>query len=245
MTGQISSQEKSRRARKHSGRRRAWIQSSPAPPRVFQVARTSVSVVRMSAPARLKVDAPGAPLTTTGFHWDTTTCCLLSTQIRNQVSGVGHHDTLVTIPVETVARGLREKVRKPPDRVVDSRPRRPIQPSVVEAIRNAQSAGFPGLAYFRITAERGRFAARVNRVGGSSVDDRNASSRDPLSAGIAWSSRITTLAMGFVLPILAGVWADSRLGTKPALTLTGFVLGLAVGIVQLLQIVHDRGRREP
>lgn len=77
------------------------------------------------------------------------------------------------------------------------------------------------------------------------MDDRNASSPNPLSAGIAWASRITTLAIGFVIPILVGVWADSRLGTKPWLLLTGFALGLTVGMVQLLQIVRERGQRRP
>lgn len=51
--------------------------------------------------------------------------------------------------------------------------------------------------------------------------------------------------MGFVIPILAGVWADSRLGTKPLLLLAGFALGLTVGMVQLLQIVRENGRRRP
>jgi F0F1-type ATP synthase assembly protein I len=77
------------------------------------------------------------------------------------------------------------------------------------------------------------------------VDDREESSRSPLSVGVAWASRITTLAMGFVLPILAGAWADGRLGTKPWLMLGGFALGLTVGTVQLTQIVRERGRRGP
>ena len=51
------------------------------------------------------------------------------------------------------------------------------------------------------------------------------------------------LAEAGVLPILAGVWADGRLGTKPWLMLGGFALGLAVGMVQLMQIVRERGRR--
>jgi F0F1-type ATP synthase assembly protein I len=75
------------------------------------------------------------------------------------------------------------------------------------------------------------------------VDDRGDEARSPLSAGIAWASRITTLALGFVLPILAGSWADGRLGTKPWLMLGGFALGLAVGTVQLMQIVRERGPR--
>ena len=37
------------------------------------------------------------------------------------------------------------------------------------------------------------------------MDDRKESSREPLSLGIAWASRITALALGFVLPILAGI----------------------------------------
>jgi F0F1-type ATP synthase assembly protein I len=83
------------------------------------------------------------------------------------------------------------------------------------------------------------------QFGSDSVDDREESSggTSPLSAGLAWASRITTLGIGFVVPILAGVWADNRLGTKPWLLLTGFALGLAVGFLQLLQIVRERGRR--
>ena len=50
---------------------------------------------------------------------------------------------------------------------------------------------------------------------------------------MAWVSRITTVGLEMVLPGLAGVYLDRKLGTS-FLTLIGFGLGLVVGMTHLL-----------
>lgn len=48
-------------------------------------------------------------------------------------------------------------------------------------------------------------------------------------------------ALGMVLPGLVGYWADTRLGTRPVLTILGFALGMTYGIWELVRM----GRRRP
>lgn len=68
-------------------------------------------------------------------------------------------------------------------------------------------------------------------------------SRSPLSAGLHWASRITSLGLMFALPTLAGVYIDRQFGSNPIGTLVGSVVGFATGMVQLLQIA--RGGQKP
>jgi hypothetical protein len=63
--------------------------------------------------------------------------------------------------------------------------------------------------------------------------------RTPLSVGMAWASRVTTLGLEFSLPALGGHWLDTRLGTRPWLTLVGSVIGFAVGMMHLLRIARE------
>jgi hypothetical protein len=49
------------------------------------------------------------------------------------------------------------------------------------------------------------------------------------------------VALGMVLPGLAGYWADTRLGTRAVLTILGFALGMTYGIWELVRM----GRRRP
>jgi ATP synthase protein I len=63
-------------------------------------------------------------------------------------------------------------------------------------------------------------------------------SRSPLAVGIMWASRVTTLGLEFSLPVMAGYYLDRWQHTSPAATLTGLVLGFAVGMVHLLQIAR-------
>jgi ATP synthase protein I len=64
-------------------------------------------------------------------------------------------------------------------------------------------------------------------------------SRSPLAVGIMWASRVTTLAMEFALPALLGVYVDGRWGTKPVITLLGFVLGFGAGMMHILRISRE------
>jgi hypothetical protein len=66
-------------------------------------------------------------------------------------------------------------------------------------------------------------------------------SPSPLSVGIEWASRITTIGLEFVLPMVLGYGMDSWLRTSPFGTLAGAVLGFALGMWQTIRM----GRRLP
>ncbi len=66
------------------------------------------------------------------------------------------------------------------------------------------------------------------------------SSRSPLSVGMDWAARITTLGLEFALPAVGGVYLDRYLGTMPVATLIGSVLGFTVGMIQLLKIAKAK-----
>ena len=73
-------------------------------------------------------------------------------------------------------------------------------------------------------------------------------SPSPLSVGLEWASRITTIGLEFVLPMVLGYGVDSWLGTTPAGTLVGAVLGFALGIWQTIrttQKLPGHSRRAP
>jgi len=61
--------------------------------------------------------------------------------------------------------------------------------------------------------------------------------RSPVAVAMAWSSQMTTVAAEMVIPGLAGLWVDSKLGTRPLLGVIGFALGLVLGIWHLLKLV--------
>jgi len=52
------------------------------------------------------------------------------------------------------------------------------------------------------------------------------------------------MAIGVVLGLLAGQWADEKLGTDPWLTLLGLVLGAGVGFRALLALTRPTGDDE-
>lgn len=68
--------------------------------------------------------------------------------------------------------------------------------------------------------------------------------RSPLSVGVYWASRVTSLALEFTLPALAGMYVDKQLGSMPLGTIIGAVLGMAVGMLHVLQFAKDRGQGE-
>src|SRR6266852_6376359 len=63
--------------------------------------------------------------------------------------------------------------------------------------------------------------------------------RPPLAVAMEWVSQITTVVAEMVLPGLAGQWLDKRWGTR-FLTLTGFALGVSVGIWHLVAMTRPR-----
>ena len=55
----------------------------------------------------------------------------------------------------------------------------------------------------------------------------------PMAAAMEWVSRIFAVALEMLLPGLAGIWLDKKLGTG-FLVLVGFGLGIALAIWHLL-----------
>jgi hypothetical protein len=63
--------------------------------------------------------------------------------------------------------------------------------------------------------------------------------RSPLGVGLEVASRITTIGMEFALPAAAGFGLDSWMGTTPAATLTGAVLGFLAGMYSCVRMARD------
>lgn len=88
--------------------------------------------------------------------------------------------------------------------------------------------------------------ATVDSVSGEKVNgedvDRRPSTSSPIAEAMQWVSRITTVGLMMVLPAIGGRWLDERRGTS-YWALIGLVLGLTVGLWQLLQIAGGKPRR--
>jgi ATP synthase protein I len=72
----------------------------------------------------------------------------------------------------------------------------------------------------------------------SCVDDRRVSVTW-LSVGIAWASRITTLALEFTVPVLFGVGLDRWWGTSPLATIFGSILGFVLFMLHTLRLAKE------
>ena len=57
-----------------------------------------------------------------------------------------------------------------------------------------------------------------------------------MATAAQWVSRITTISIEMVLPGLAGVWLDGKLGTVVLFTLAGFAFGISFGIWHLVRM---------
>ncbi len=63
--------------------------------------------------------------------------------------------------------------------------------------------------------------------------------RSSIAVAFGWASRITTTAVGMVIPGLVGFWLDQRLGTLVLFTLLGFGSGVTIGIWQLVRMTSS------
>jgi F0F1-type ATP synthase assembly protein I len=92
----------------------------------------------------------------------------------------------------------------------------------------------------------GQYLAGVRRTVARSpdVDQRGnqvtepTDDRSPLAKAYQWSARIMVVALEMVLPGLAGLWLDKRLGTIVLFMLTGFALGGTAAVVHLMRMVR-------
>lgn len=70
--------------------------------------------------------------------------------------------------------------------------------------------------------------------------------RPPLVTAMEWTSRITTISLELVLPILGGYWLDHRLGTRVLFVIVGVILGFSASLWSLLRLVKPTGiNRDP
>jgi ATP synthase protein I len=77
--------------------------------------------------------------------------------------------------------------------------------------------------------------------------------RSPLGVGLDLATRVTTIGLEFALPAAAGYGLDSRLGTMPAATVTGVLLGFLIGMLHAVRMSREMvgdpsrpgGRRGP
>ncbi len=71
--------------------------------------------------------------------------------------------------------------------------------------------------------------------------------RSPLGVGLELASRITTIGLEFALPPVAGFGVDYWLGTTPAATITGAVLGFVAGMLHAVRLSSElaSGPRRP
>ena len=69
--------------------------------------------------------------------------------------------------------------------------------------------------------------------------DKPPDDRSQLALAMAWASRITTVSVEMVVPIVGGYWLDGWCGTEPALTVLGAAFGLTAGLWHLLRMTRS------
>jgi F0F1-type ATP synthase assembly protein I len=55
-----------------------------------------------------------------------------------------------------------------------------------------------------------------------------------------WASRVTSAALGFVLPAVVGAYADRRFASSPIGTLIGIGLGFVAGTVSVVNLARSK-----
>lgn len=64
--------------------------------------------------------------------------------------------------------------------------------------------------------------------------------RSPMAVALEWSSTIISISVAMVVPGLAGYWLDGKLGTGFVFLLLGMVVGVVVGIWQLVRLAQKK-----
>lgn len=65
-----------------------------------------------------------------------------------------------------------------------------------------------------------------------------------MALAMEWVAKITTISLEMVLPGIGGSYLDELWGTK-YLAITGFGLGMAVGLWHLILLTNQNSRRKP
>ena len=88
------------------------------------------------------------------------------------------------------------------------------------------------------------------------MDDHDDRHPDRKSAGLSGFARAMraaepyvqaswSLVAGVALGVLAGYYADKKLGTTPWLLVTGSCLGMALGVYAFIKAILDAEKRQP
>lgn len=88
------------------------------------------------------------------------------------------------------------------------------------------------------------FLLMTNRV--TAIEDSvspESDGRSPIAIGFERASRIFVAGTTFLVPILAGHWVDRVAGSAPLGLLVGTILGLMVGMVQLVRVARGSSPR--
>ena len=62
--------------------------------------------------------------------------------------------------------------------------------------------------------------------------------RSPFAIAMEWSSRITSISLELVVPVLIGHWLDRRLGTLPLCLIVGVILGFVTATLSLMRLAR-------
>lgn len=74
--------------------------------------------------------------------------------------------------------------------------------------------------------------------------DETRDSRSPISIGIDWGARVTSIGLEFALPAVLGHFLDKWLDSAPWLTLVGAILGMAIGMSHILRLPAQLAKAE-
>ena len=67
----------------------------------------------------------------------------------------------------------------------------------------------------------------------------------PLSVGLTWAIRVTSIGLAFSLPAVLGYGCDRLLGTTPSCVLAGACLGFAAGMAQVMSLARNVSPPKP
>lgn len=69
-------------------------------------------------------------------------------------------------------------------------------------------------------------------------------SRSPISIGMDWGARVTSIGLEFALPAVLGHFLDKWLGWTPWLTIVGAILGMTSGMIHILRLPAELAKAQ-
>jgi len=73
-----------------------------------------------------------------------------------------------------------------------------------------------------------------------SDDKTNNDGRSPFVQGYVWATVIITMTVELIVPILLGVYADYKFGTKCLFLLLGVLLGFIIMVVNFIKLMKSK-----